>query len=147
MNQGSAAISGNAVSAGSGSRLALARHFVEMLLAMFVGMAVLGGLATLAFALGGSSLTDQSGGLRVLLMGFDMTVPMILWMHYRGHAAARNAEMAASMIVPSAIAAALAWGGTLEAGAAMEIQHAVMVPAMLGVMLWRYADYSRPHAR
>jgi hypothetical protein len=29
------------------------------------------------------------------------------------------------------------------AGAALGVQHAVMVPAMLGVMLWRYGHYSR----
>ena len=31
-------------------------------------------------------------------------------------------------------------------GAALAVQHAVMVPAMLGVMLWRYDEYARPHA-
>jgi hypothetical protein len=67
-------------------------------------------------------------------------------MSYRGHAAARNAEMALSMIVPSVAAAALAWAGALESGAALGVQHAVMIPAMLGVMLWRYQDYSHPHA-
>jgi hypothetical protein len=43
-----------------------------------------------------------------MLMGFDMTVPMVAWMSYRGHPRARNAEMAASMIVPTLVAAALA---------------------------------------
>ena len=51
--------------------------------------------------------------------------------------------MAAAMIVPTAIAAALAWGGALEAGATLGVQHAVMVPPMLVVMLWRYGHYSR----
>jgi hypothetical protein len=142
MNQGSAAVSIGAASTGSGSKRAFARHFAEMVLAMFVGMGVLGGFAAVAFDLAGSSVTDQSGGFRVMLMGFNMTVPMVFWMRYRGHDVARNAEMAASMIVPSAVAAALAWGGTLEAGAALGVQHAVMVPAMLGVMLWRYGHYS-----
>jgi flagellar biosynthetic protein FliP len=139
----SATVSIGGAPTGSGSKRAFARHFVEMLLAMFLGMGVLGGLATVAFELAGSSLTGQAGGFRVMLMGFNMTVPMVLWMRYRGHDAARNAEMAAAMIVPSGIAAALAWGGALEAGAALGVQHAVMVPAMLGVMLWRYGHYSR----
>jgi hypothetical protein len=82
----------------------------------------------------------------VALMGFNMTVPMVLWMRYRGHSVARNAEMAASMIVPTAIAAALAAAGVLAAGGALELQHVVMIPAMLGVMLWRYDEYARPHA-
>jgi hypothetical protein len=71
---------------------------------------------------------------------------MVLWMSHRGHAAPRNVEMALSMIVPSVAAAALAWAGAIGSAAALGIQHAVMIPAMLGVMLWRYHDYSHPHA-
>jgi hypothetical protein len=124
-----------------------ARHFGEMLIAMFLGMGVLGGLAALGFALAGGSSSDLPGGVRVMLMGVYMTVPMVLWMRHRGHAAARNAEMAMSMMVPTIAAAALAFAGALGTGAALAVQHAVMVPAMLGVMLWRYAEYARPHAR
>ena len=121
------------------------RHFVEMLLAMFAGMLVLGGITELVFAAAGGSLSDAPGSVRVMLMGFDMTVPMVAWMSYRGHSRARNAEMAASMIVPTLAAAALAAAGVLSSAAALGVQHAVMIPAMLGVMLWRYDDYSRAH--
>jgi hypothetical protein len=147
MNHESAtfSIDGGASSA-RGSKRAFARHFGEMVLAMFLGMGVLGGLAALAFAAAGSSLSDQPGGFRVMLMGFNMTVPMVIWMRYRGHSVARNAEMAMSMIVPSVAAAVLAWAGVLGSGAALGVQHAVMIPAMLGVMLWRYEEYARPHA-
>jgi hypothetical protein len=124
-------------------RRAFARHFAEMLLAMFVGMAVLGGLAELVFTLSGSSFSDQSAGVHVMLMGFNMTVPMVGWMAYRGHTRARSVEMAAAMIVPSLVAAALAWAGALDGGAALGLQHAAMIPAMLGVMLWRYDEYAR----
>ena len=137
------------VSTGPGisrSKRAFLRHFGEMLLAMFLGMAVLGGLAEIALAATGRSFSDASGPAQVLLMGFNMTVPMVAWMSYRGHAAARSAEMAASMIVPTFGAAAPAWTGALGAGAALGVQHAVMVPAMLGVMLWRYEHYARAHA-
>jgi len=147
MTHGSATLTSNAaVSSGSGSKRAFVRHFGEMAIAMFLGMGVLGGLVALVFAAAGSSLSDQPGGLQVMLMGFNMTVPMVIWMSYRGHARARNAEMAMSMIVPSVVAAALAWAGALESGAALGVQHVVMIPAMLGVMLWRYEDYSHPHA-
>jgi uncharacterized membrane protein YhaH (DUF805 family) len=129
-----------------GSRRAFARHFGEMVLAMLLGMVVLGGLAELLFAAFGSSLSDQSGGAQVMLMGVNMTVPMVIWMSYRGHAVARNAEMAMLMIVPSVAAAVLAWAGVLESAAALGVQHAVMIPAMLGVMLWRYEEYSHAHS-
>ena len=128
--------------ASSQSKRVFARHFVEMLLVMFLGMGLLEGAAALAFGLSGSSISAQSVEFRVLLMGANMAVPMALWMAYRGHTGARNAEMAASMIVPSVIVAAIAWAGALEAGSALGIQHAIMVPAMLGVMLWRYDEYS-----
>jgi uncharacterized membrane protein YhaH (DUF805 family) len=134
------------LSTGSPSKRAFARHFGEMVLAMSLGMAVLGGLAQLVFAVFDSSLSDQSGGFRVMLMGFNMTLPMVAWMSYRGHDRNRNAEMAASMIVPSTFAAILAWAGVLGAGGALALQHGVMIPAMLAVMLWRYEDYSRPHS-
>jgi hypothetical protein len=126
---------------------AFVRHFAEMVVAMLVGMGVLGGLAMLAFAAAGSSMSDQPGALRVTLMGVYMTVPMVLWMRYRGHAAGRCVEMAGSMIVPTLAAAALAAAGFLNAGAALAVQHAAMVPAMLGVMLWRYGEYAQPHRR
>ena len=124
------------------SRRRFIRHFGEMLLAMFLGMGVLGGLAALAFSSAGSSLGDQSGAVQVLLMGFNMTVPMVAWMAYRGHDRARSAEMAGSMIVPSAIAAGLAAAGALDDHGALMLQHIVMIPAMLGVMLARYEHYS-----
>lgn len=127
------------------SKRAFARHFLEMVVAMLLGMGVLEGVASLAFAAAGSSLTDQPGSFRVMLMGVSMTVPMILWMRYRGHSASRNGEMAASMLVPSGVAAALAAAGVLGVGAAPLVQHAVMIPAMLAVMLWRYDEYARPH--
>jgi hypothetical protein len=136
----------NAGAHSAGSKRAFARHFGEMVLAMLLGMMVLGGAAELLFAVAGSSLSVQSGGAQVMLMGFNMTVPMVIWMSYRGHAAARNVEMALSMIVPSIVAAGLAWAGVLESAAALGVQHAVMIPAMLGVMLWRYEDYSHAHS-
>ncbi len=111
-------------------------------MAMLLGMGVLEGLAALAFSAAGSSLTDQPGAFRVMLMGFSMTIPMVFWMSYRGHSARRNAEMTASMLVPSILAATLVSASAFGVGAAFAVQHAVMVPAMLGVMLWRYSEYA-----
>lgn len=135
-----------ATSARRAGRRRFVRHFVEMLLAMFMGMAVLGGLTQLVFAAAGGSLTDAPGSIRVLVMGFDMTVPMVAWMSYRGHARARSAEMAAAMILPTLAATALAAVGVLSTGGALGLQHAAMIPAMLAVMLWRYDHYAGRHA-
>lgn len=132
--------------AGPASNRAFGRHVAEMVVVMLLGMGVLEGLAALAFTAAGSSLPGQSGAVRVTLMGLSMTAPMVVWMRHRGHAAGRNLEMAASMLLPSGVAAALTAVGVLGVGAALLVQHAVMVPAMLGVMLWRYDEYARPHA-
>jgi len=121
-------------------------HFGEMLLVMLLGMGVLSGVAHLAVAAAGGSIGDAPGGFQVLLMGFNMTVPMVAWMSYRGHPRARNMEMAGAMIVPTLAAAALAAAAVLSTGAALGVQHAAMIPAMLGVMLWRYEHYSQAHA-
>ena len=144
---GAIGATGAAGGTGAARRRAFVRHFAEMVLVMLLGMGILGGLAMLVFAAAGSSITDQPGALRVTLMGLYMTVPMVLWMRYRGHEAARCAEMAASMLVPTLVAAGFAAAGVLGAGAALAVQHAVMVPAMLGVMLWRYDEYAQPHPR
>ena len=117
------------------SKRVFAGHFGEMLVVMLLGMGVLEGLAALAFTAASASLTGQPGGFRVMLMGLSMTVPMVLWISYRGHSARRNAEMATSMLMPSALAAALVASGAFGLGVAFAVQHAVMVPAMLAVML------------
>lgn len=122
-------------------------HFLEMVVVMFAGMGIFSGIAALAFGAAGSSLGDQAGWFRVLLMGVDMTVPMVLWMTLRGHPAMRSVEMAASMMVPTAITAVLVAAGVLGTMPGMVVQHVVMIPAMLGVMLWRYDEYARPHHR
>ena len=123
-------------------RRRFAGHVGEMLLAMFAGMLVLGGVAAGVLALAGTSLDDASASVAAAVMAFNMTAPMVAWMHYRGHPIARSAEMAASMIVPTVAAIALFWGGVLSSEAVPAVQHAVMIPAMVGVMLWRYEHYA-----
>ena len=128
------------------SRRAFTVHLGEMLVAMFLGMMLLGGVSQLALLAAGSNLGEASGAVQVLLMGFNMTVPMVAWMRYRGHDRARTGEMAASMAIPSLGATALAVG-VLSADAALAAQHGLMIPAMLGVMLRRYDHYARPVGR
>jgi hypothetical protein len=127
------------------SKLAFARHYGEMVLVMLAGMAVLGGLTELGLAFAGRSLDELSGGLHISLMALWMTAPMVAWMAYRGHTTAQNVEMAGSMIIPSILAAILSWTGAIDTATGLAIQHAIMLPAMLGVMLWRYDEYAHVH--
>ena len=81
------------------------RHYVEMLVAMFAGMVVLGGPAILALgAVGVTSAELRADAPAALLlgMGITMTVPMVAWMRYRGHGWQPSNEMAASMMIPTA---------------------------------------------
>jgi hypothetical protein len=112
-------------------------HYVEMLVAMFAGMLVIG----LPFAALG--LDIDAIELELLWMAFIMSVPMVAWMRYRGHGWAPASEMTAAMFVPSFAAIALLWAGIVEGGhTPMMIQHVAMFPAMLAVMLLRRSEYT-----
>jgi hypothetical protein len=123
-----------------------ARHYVEMVAAMFLGMFVLGGLGAVALGLAGidtGSWDTDAPALMLLAMAFTMSVPMVAWMRHRGHGWAPCWEMTASMFVPSLAAIALLAGGLVEGhGALMAIQHGAMFPAMLAAMLLRPREYT-----
>jgi hypothetical protein len=123
------------------------RHYVEMLVAMLLGMAILGLPASMAFdALGMSSseLHDDAPALMLFGMAITMTVPMVGWMRYRGHSWRANAEMSASMFVPTFAVIALLWGGlVVDVGTLLVIEHVAMLPSMLVAMLIRAGEYSR----
>lgn len=123
-----------------------ARHFGEMMVAMALGMVVLGLVVELAVLPFGLRVADASAPVMAAIMAFNMTVPMVAWMHYKHRmAVARSVEMAASMIVPTILAVALYWLSVIASGGVMVIQHAVMIPAMLAVMLWKHGSYAHSH--
>jgi hypothetical protein len=120
--------------------LHFARHYVEMVIAMLAGMAVLGGGLTL---LAGDGWKSDAPELYLLWMAFTMSVPMVAWMRHRGHGWLPAAEMTASMVVPTLAAIALLWAGaTDDVHTLMAIQHVAMFPAMLVVMLLRLDEYT-----
>src|SRR4051794_7646275 len=127
-----------------------ARHYLEMVLAMVLGMAVLGVPATAALAAVGISMSELHHDLPALMllgMAVTMTVPMVAWMRYRGHGWAASNEMAASMFIPSfAVVGLLAAGAVTDIGVLMTIQHVVMLPAMLVAMLLRVDEYAGGHS-
>jgi hypothetical protein len=123
-----------------------ARHYVEMVLAMFLGMVALGlplaaGLEILAIDV--STWRTDARELLLLGMAFTMSIPMAAWMRYRGHGWAPVWEMTASMFVPSFAAIGLLWAGIVEGSdALLLIQHVGMFPSMLAVMLLRLDEYT-----
>ena len=125
------------------------RHFVEMLLVMMLGMCVLGGafggLHVVLFGNGFAAAWRDNVGLAAFAMAFNMTVPMVLWMRYRGHSWERGGEMAAAMNLPVLPALVLYGAGMIPARGVLGMQMMLMVPAMLGAMLYRKEEYSAPH--
>jgi hypothetical protein len=123
-----------------------ARHYVEMVVAMFLGMFVLGAPLAALLGVAGvdvSSWQTDARELMLLGMAFTMSVPMAAWMRYRGHGWAPVWEMTASMFVPSFAAIGLLWAGTVnDTDALLYIQHIGMFPSMLVVMLLRLDEYT-----
>jgi hypothetical protein len=67
---------------------------------------------------------------------------MVAWMSYRGHAGRANAEMAASMFLPTfAVVGLLGAGLVTEIGALLVIEHVAMLVSMLVAMLLRPDEY------
>jgi hypothetical protein len=117
----------------------LARHYVEMVIAMFVGMIVLGGLRTVV---GLSVPFEEQPGTAYLLMAIDMSIGMAAWMRYRGHGWSGTLEMCAAMFVPLALMP-LVWADLMGAMTFMTVAHVVMLVAMLAVLLRRRDEHAR----
>ena len=116
------------------------RHYVEMVIAMLLGMSALGLVNAM-----GLDLPDNTT-VELIEMAVWMTVPMVAWMRHRGHDWRPCVEMAAAMVVPAVGALALHWTGAVDDGhALLMLEHTVMFPAMLVPMLLRLDEYTGHH--
>jgi len=122
------------------SFLRFAGHFVEMAVAMIVGMVALGPVWSYAWP----GLADLPAA-QALVMATNMTAGMALWMRIRRHSWPRIAEMSAAMYLPFVVLLLPYWLGTISGGALMMAGHILMLPLMLAAMLWRRHDYSHHH--
>lgn len=121
----------------------LLRHVLEMTVVMMVGMMVLGGLFRGAIAAVGVDYADarlRLPGLFALVMAVNMSVPMAWWMRRRGHGWGYAAEMVASMIVPVLALLPPLWLGMISGDTLSSIQHVIMLPSMIVVMLRRRGE-------
>lgn len=126
----------------SHSALHFFRHYAEMVAAMFIGMFALGKPADWLFSALGTSTSSDHPAMMLLSMGITMTVAMVAWMIYRGHARRATAEMTASMLIPTFAAMALVASGAMDQGPVMIIEHIAMLAGMLIAMLVRREEYS-----
>jgi glycerol uptake facilitator-like aquaporin len=124
---------------GHGSRFW--RHFLEMILAMVVGM-----LAAAAIFLSMLGVTWEEALIQypvhsLLVVAAGMTVPMVAWMRHRGHGWRSCSEMAAAMVLPVIPFLCLVWfQATTSAQCGAYCISTIL--AMLGVMLYRRSEYA-----
>ncbi|MBW0117564.1 hypothetical protein [Pseudonocardia abyssalis] len=106
-------------------------HYLQMLVAMVLGMVVLG------------MLWPHVPGIEatVLVMATNMTVGMSAWMLWRRHPRVSVAQMAAAMYVPFLVLLPPLWAGWLTGDGVMLLGHLLMLPAMVAAMLLRPHEY------
>jgi hypothetical protein len=125
---------------------AFLRHLLEMTVAMMLGMSVLGmafrEVHVALFGTGFDRAWHVHTELAVFAMTFNMTLPMVVWMHHRGHSWGRCAEMATAMFVLAFVLLAMFWLGAISADVALPLEMALMIPAMIGVMALRFEEYA-----
>jgi flagellar biosynthetic protein FliP len=120
------------------------RHLGEMVLVMMLGMAVLGIPYRAVMAeIGYSDPIERFPELSALVMTFNMILPMVGWMRYRGHRWERAWEMAAAMMVPAIALVVLCFLGMIPRSNLSGAVMIPMIPAMVIVMLYRRAEYLR----
>jgi hypothetical protein len=124
------------------------RHVIEMTIAMMLGMCVLGmtfrAIHLAVFGTGFDAAWHEHTELAVFAMTFNMTLPMVALMRYRGHGWERCGEMAAAMFGLAFALLVPFWLGALSADAVLPLETALMLPAMIAVMALRSAEYAGP---
>lgn len=126
------------------------RHFVQMILAMVVGMAVLG--VPFRAILGALGYSWDEAVIRFpetvcVVMTFNMAVGMVVWMRFRGHGWRASVEMTAAMYAATAITLAMFWLHIISSDPLIGVMHVLMVPAMLFAMLYRRDEYAYSNHR
>jgi hypothetical protein len=113
-------------------------HFVEMVVAMVVGMLVLAPLWTWVWP-----DLSSSPAAHAMVMATDMAIGMAVWMRVRGHGRAGIVEMCAAMYVPFLVLLVPYGLGAITGEALMAGGHVLMLPAMALAMLRHRAEYAR----
>ena len=121
-------------------------HYVEMVIAMFVGMIVLSLVQEGLIAASGADRIGRALDGPVVSL-FVMTAYMVIgmggWMAIRRHPPRHNLEMNAAMVAPLVVVVPLQIAG-LDMMMAL---HLAMFASMLGFMWWRRPRAAAPSAR
>ena len=108
-------------------------HYVEMLVAMVVGMFALAPLWHLAWP----GVMDRPTA-HVLVMATNMSIGMAVWMRIRRHSWGGIGLMCAAMYVAFAVVLPPFWFGAIDAATMEMAGHVLMLPLMLVAMLRRH---------
>ena len=117
-------------------------HYVQMSIAMYLGMLLPVGLLLSAFGL--SSQSSRSPEASALLMTGEMVLGMAAWMAIRRHTWRHTVEMSAGMAASTGVIAVASLAGLLPHTAASSTPVSILMWAgMLAAMLFRWRDYAQ----
>jgi hypothetical protein len=130
-----------------GSTRLFVRHYVQMVLVMLAGMALLFPPTEGVLRVMGSGTVDlqrDAPAAALLGMALGMSASMMAWMRLRGHAWRPSLEMVVAMTAPGlGVVALLASSLVEEFDVLLMVEHVVMLLSMLAVMLLRRDEYAR----
>lgn len=126
--------------------LSFALHYLQMVIAMAVGMMVLYPLWQLAVSGQPEGAWGHRADVDSLVMATTMVIPMAAWMRFRGHGSRPILEMSAAMYAGFVVLLPFLWFGAIDAGGLMLLGHVLMLLFMLAAMLARPGEYSGGHA-
>jgi len=115
----------------------LTRHYLEMVVAMLVGMVALGPVWSLVWP-GWTSVFE----VHLLVMATNMAIGMGAWMLFRRHSWPAIAEMTAAMYVPFAVLLVPYWAGAIPADVVFTAGHVLMLPAMAVPLIRRRREFA-----
>lgn len=119
------------------------RHFLEMCAAMCVGVAVLDvPFVLVAKAAGVDDPIRDLPEVAALVVAFNMSLPMVLWMWHRGHAWDCIRDMTAAMFLEAVVLIVAYWAGVISGSTVVAWQHSLMMPVMIAVMMLRLDLYT-----
>jgi hypothetical protein len=121
-------------------------HYLEMVIAMLIGMGVFWPVWIGLFALLDRPELMERGDLAAVRMAVNMTAGMAIWMRIRGHGWRDILEMSVAMSAPFFVLLVPHWMGALSADTLMVAAHSVMFVTMLLAMWWRKDVYSADHS-
>lgn len=121
-------------------------HYVEMVLAMLIGMGVFWPVWIGVLALFGRTDLLDRGDLAAVEMAVNMTAGMAIWMKIRGHGRRDIVEMSVAMSAPFFVLLLPYWLGAISADVLMVAAHSIMFVTMLLAMWWRKDVYRADHS-